>query len=70
MPEDPKVRERLQDYKEERADEGRIRDASERFEMTEAAIKMWCSQFGQYAPEAIECSIKNNIVVNSEAWNN
>jgi len=43
MPEDPKVRERLQEFKEEKGEESRIRESSERYEQTEAAIKMWCS---------------------------
>jgi hypothetical protein len=70
MPEDPKVKERLQDHKDERGEETRIRDSSAKFNQTATAIKVWSSQFGQYAPMADECSIKNNIEVCSEHWNN
>ena len=70
MPEDPKVKERLQDHKDERGEETMIRDSSVKFDKTATAIKTWSSQFGQYAPEADECSIKNNIEVCSEHWNN
>ena len=70
MPEDPKVKERLQDHKDERSEETRIRDVSAKFMTTAPAIKLWSAQFGQYAPDAVECSIKNNIEVATDHWNN
>lgn len=70
MPDDPKTKERLQDHKDEHGEETRIRDAASKFSMTSQAIKIWCSQFGQYGPDAVECTIKNNVEVQTEHWNN
>jgi len=56
-PEDPKLRERLVDYVDESNPEERIKDESDKYDNTEAALQVWTESFGQYAPEASECDV-------------
>jgi len=71
-PEDPKIRERLQDYKEGEGDvtESRIRESSSRYESSNRSLKIWTSNFGQYAPEGIECQVKLNMPVDQSQTTN
>jgi len=56
-PEDPKLREKLVDYVDESKPEERINEENESFETAFSALQTWSENFGQYAPEASECSV-------------
>lgn len=71
-PEDPKLRERLQDVKEGEGDvsEQKIRESSVRYDTCSEALKTWCSNFGQYTPNGTECAVKLNMVVDQTSASN
>lgn len=71
-PEDPKVRDRLQDVQEGEGDvtEQKIRESSGRYDTCSGALKTWCSNFGQYKPNESECAVKLNMVVDQSSATN